>query len=60
MSTTLGTTLPSTHFFELVGSNRFDLDALNTHTFAPRDCEKAYTMVNERRGETMGVVFGWS
>jgi 2-desacetyl-2-hydroxyethyl bacteriochlorophyllide A dehydrogenase len=47
-------------FFELVGSGRFDLDALNTHTFAPHDCEKAYAMVNERRGETMGVVFGWS
>src|SRR5450432_24992 len=47
-------------FFELVGSGRFDLDGLNTHTFAPHDCQKAYAMVNERRGETMGVVFGWS
>jgi 2-desacetyl-2-hydroxyethyl bacteriochlorophyllide A dehydrogenase len=47
-------------FFELVGSGRFDLDALNTHTFAPHDCERAYALVNERRGETMGVVFGWS
>jgi hypothetical protein len=46
--------------FELVRSGRFDLTGLNTHSFAPEDCEQADRIVNERRGETLGVLFNWS
>jgi 2-desacetyl-2-hydroxyethyl bacteriochlorophyllide A dehydrogenase len=47
-------------FFHLVGSGRFDLEGLNTHTFTPQDCAAAYRLADERRGETVGVLFRWT
>ena len=46
-------------FFEMVRSNRFGLDGLNTHTFRPEQCVEAYRLANEKRGETMGILFDW-
>ena len=47
-------------FFELVRRGRFDVDHLNTHTFAPADCRAAYDLATQRRGDTMGVLFDWT
>jgi 2-desacetyl-2-hydroxyethyl bacteriochlorophyllide A dehydrogenase len=46
-------------FFHLAATDRFDLEGLNTHTFHPRDCAAAYELANERRADTMGIVFDW-
>lgn len=46
-------------FFKLVRSGRFNLKGLNTHEFAGHDAEQAYKLANERRGESMGIVFRW-
>lgn len=46
-------------FFQLVTTGRFDLEGLNTHVFDPRDCAEAYRLANDRRGETLGIVFDW-
>ena len=47
-------------FLALFEQGRFELASLNTHVFKPDACVEAYRLVNERRGETMGVVFDWS
>jgi len=47
-------------FFNMVQSGRFDLNGLITHTFQPRDYQKAYDIANTKRGETMGIVFDWT
>lgn len=47
-------------FFHLVATGRFDLEGLNTHTFHPKDCEVAYRLANERRGDTVGIIFDWT
>ena len=46
-------------FFEMVKSGRFSLKSLNTHKFSPEKCVEAYKTANERRGETMGILFDW-
>jgi len=46
-------------FFALVTSGRFNLGGLNTHTFEPSACADAYALANERRGDTMGILFEW-
>lgn len=46
-------------FFSLAARGRFSLKGLNTHSFKPEECVKAYTTVNKRRGDTMGVLFDW-
>jgi len=46
-------------FFHLVATGRFDLRGLNSHTFSPRDCASAYALANERRGDTLGIIFDW-
>jgi len=46
-------------FFRLVSSGRFSLEGMNTHWFSPEDAEDAYRLANERRGETMGIIFRW-
>lgn len=47
-------------FFALLLAGRFDMDGMNTHRFRPEACEEAYALANERRGETMGIVFDWT
>jgi len=47
-------------FFNLVTTRRFNLESLNTHTFAPKDCAKAYETANRQRGQTMGILFDWT
>ena len=51
--------LISNLFFEMVRSGRFRLEGLNTHKFAPEQCVEAYRTANEKRGETMGILFDW-
>ena len=46
-------------FFELVGTGRFNMDGLNTHTFRPAQHAEAYRVANQERGGTMGIVFDW-
>lgn len=47
-------------FFNLISSGRFNLEGLNTHTFAPADHVKAYETANTQRGQTMGILFDWT
>jgi 2-desacetyl-2-hydroxyethyl bacteriochlorophyllide A dehydrogenase len=47
-------------FIKLVATGRFDLDGLTTHTFDPSECEEAYRVADERRGETLGILFDWT
>jgi 2-desacetyl-2-hydroxyethyl bacteriochlorophyllide A dehydrogenase len=47
-------------FFSLVGSGRFRMDGLDTEAFAPGACAEAYARAEEKRGETMGILFDWS
>jgi 2-desacetyl-2-hydroxyethyl bacteriochlorophyllide A dehydrogenase len=47
-------------FFTLAASGRFPLAGLNTHRFAPEQCEEAYGVANRERAKTMGIVFDWS
>lgn len=47
-------------FFGLAQRGKFDVSGLNTHLFEPEDVVDAYTLVNTRRGETMGVQFHWN
>jgi 2-desacetyl-2-hydroxyethyl bacteriochlorophyllide A dehydrogenase len=47
-------------FFKLVSTGRFNLAGLNTHTFSPKDAQKAYEVAAQRRGDTMGIVFDWT
>ncbi len=46
-------------FFGMVCSGRFSLSVLNTHKFAPEECAGAYRLANEKRSETMGIIFDW-
>lgn len=45
--------------FSLVERGRFNLEGLNTHEFTPKQCEKAYMLLNSERATTMGVIFNW-
>ncbi|HYF48614.1 MAG TPA: zinc-binding alcohol dehydrogenase [Planctomycetota bacterium] len=47
-------------FFDLLKSKRFNVAGLNTHTFTPAECKKAYEVCNTQRGQTMGILFDWS
>lgn len=49
----------SAMFFDLVRQGRFPLEGLISHTFPAEQAAEGYTLVNERRGETMGVSFTW-
>ena len=48
------------HFFQLVGEGKFDLSELITHEFTPDQCIDAYAQADQRREETMGVLFDWT
>ncbi len=47
-------------FFKLVADERFKLDGLLTHEFAPEQCEEAYQLAEQQRGDTMGILFDWT
>jgi len=47
-------------FFQLVGEGKFDLSELITHEFLPDQCIDAYAQADQRREETMGVLFDWT
>jgi threonine dehydrogenase-like Zn-dependent dehydrogenase len=47
-------------FFHLVTTGRFDLEGLITHTFHANDCAAAYELANQRRGDTIGILFDWT
>ena len=47
-------------FYRLVASDRFELDGLITHEFAPEECEEAYLLAERQRGDTLGVLFDWT
>ncbi|MEX1006427.1 MAG: zinc-binding alcohol dehydrogenase [Acidimicrobiia bacterium] len=46
-------------FFDLLQTGRFDVDGLVTNEFAPEQCVDAYELVQERRADTLGVLFDW-
>lgn len=47
-------------FFQRVHEGSFRLDELITHEFIPEQCVEAYSQADERRNETMGVLFDWT
>lgn len=47
-------------FFDLVAANRFGLDGLITHEFTPEECEKAYEIAEQQRGDAMGILYDWT
>ena len=47
-------------FFKLLRNGSFPLDGLITHEFAPTDCERAYALASDRRGDAMGILFDWT
>lgn len=46
-------------FFNFLRTGRFNMSGMNTHEFKPENCAEAYRTANERRGETMGILFDW-
>lgn len=48
------------HFFQLVEAGKFDLSELITHEFRPGQCVDAYAQADQRRDESMGILFDWS
>ncbi len=48
------------HFFQQVEQGKFNLEQLISHEFTPDQCVDAYAQVDQRREETMGVLFDWS
>jgi threonine dehydrogenase-like Zn-dependent dehydrogenase len=46
-------------FFDFAATGRFDLSGLITHRFPGARAAEAYEMSNQRRGETMGILFDW-
>jgi 2-desacetyl-2-hydroxyethyl bacteriochlorophyllide A dehydrogenase len=46
-------------FFRFVRNGRINLKGMNTHRFSGENPEPAYQAANERRGETMGILFHW-
>jgi 2-desacetyl-2-hydroxyethyl bacteriochlorophyllide A dehydrogenase len=47
-------------FFEQLKRQKFDLSGLITHEFSPQDCKSAYSLADENRGETMGILYDWT
>ena len=47
-------------FFDRVKQGKFDLSGLISHEFSPRDCVRAYALADERRDETMGILYDWT
>jgi threonine dehydrogenase-like Zn-dependent dehydrogenase len=47
-------------FFAALAANRFHLDGMISHEFAPQDCARAYTLAEQQRLSSMGIVFDWT
>ena len=47
-------------FFDLVKKGKFNLSGLITHEFSPQNCSEAYTLANDQRYETMGILYDWT
>ena len=47
-------------FFTCVRRNRFDLEGLITHEFAPENCATAYALAESARERTLGILFDWT
>ena len=47
-------------FFQLVLSGRSSMQDVNTHVFSAEQGADAYKLVNEKRGETMAIIFDWT
>lgn len=47
-------------FLTLVAQGRFSVEGLNSHSFAPQDCRRAYELANTGRSATMGILFDWA
>lgn len=47
-------------YFQLLQEGRFNMDGINTHSFKPQECDKAYRFMTEHRDQTMGILFDWS
>ena len=47
-------------FFEKLQAGRFPLEAMLSHEFNPRQCAEAYTLAEEQRQHTMGILFDWT
>lgn len=46
-------------FFRMVQTQRICLDGMITHRFSGDQAAEAYALVNQRRSETLGVLFDW-
>lgn len=47
-------------FFEKLQEGRFPLDDMLSHEFPPQQCARAYTLAEEQRQHTMGILFDWT
>jgi 2-desacetyl-2-hydroxyethyl bacteriochlorophyllide A dehydrogenase len=47
-------------FFETLAKDRFPLDAMISHEFAPRECGQAYALAERERHQVMGILFDWT
>lgn len=46
-------------FFKFVQRGQMQVDDLISHRYPPEDAREAYTMLQTRRDEAMGVIFDW-
>lgn len=47
-------------YFRAIERGRLHVDGLITHRFAPSACVEAYALPNQRRSDTMGILFDWT
>jgi threonine dehydrogenase-like Zn-dependent dehydrogenase len=47
-------------FFRTLSENRFPLEGMISHEFLPQQCAEAYTLAEQQRQHTMGILFDWT
>lgn len=47
-------------FFKTLIGNRFPLDGMISHEFSPQQCGEAYSLAEQQRQHTMGLLFDWT
>jgi len=47
-------------FFQVLSDKRFSLEGMISHEFSPQHCAEAYTLAEQQRQHTMGILFDWS